>query len=305
MVVPEEYWAQHPPTRINPPYVSAEPQPTGARPPAPMDYVFAFDVSETSIQTGFLLDACTSLIHMLYGRPLDDGTMLEPYFPPTSRVCIITFNSSIQFYDLSSKSASMLVVGDLEEVFTPIRKGLFVNPAEAEDVIKPLLESIPRRHSEFPEYSGAFIPAVRAGLAAFAGHGGHLIVFQSTLPSIGPGALPAAPQEDTLYGTAEEMSLHKPRDKLYLDVAEECIDDGVGVTLFLAPNQYMDIGSVGALANVTGGDIYFHPRYEGERDRDVMDSQIRRTIGRFQGFNVVARVRVSNGMLWNLPVCSR
>ena len=98
-----------------------------------------------------------------------------------------------------------------------------------------------------------------------------------------------------MYGTSEEMSLHKPRDKLWLDVAEECIDDGVGVTLFLAPNAYIDVGSTGALASVTGGELFFHPRYETSRDSMVLDSQIRRVISRFQGFNSTVRVRVSNG----------
>jgi protein transport protein SEC24 len=98
-----------------------------------------------------------------------------------------------------------------------------------------------------------------------------------------------------MYGTSEEMNLHKPRDKIWLDVAEECIDEGVGVTLFLAPSAYIDVGSIGALASVTGGELFFHPRYETSRDSMVLDSQIRRVISRYQGFNSTARVRVSSG----------
>jgi protein transport protein SEC24 len=69
-----------------------------------MDYVFAFDVSDQAIQSGFVRDACTSLLEMLYGRTLEDGTMLEPYFPTASKICIITFNSSLHFYDLSVRT---------------------------------------------------------------------------------------------------------------------------------------------------------------------------------------------------------
>lgn len=105
-VVPEEYWAQCPPQRITMPYASPDPPPTGPRPPVPMDYVFAFDVSDQAIQSGFVKDACTSLLEMLYGRTLEDGTVIEAYFPPTSRICIITFDSSLHFYDLSVRIVS-------------------------------------------------------------------------------------------------------------------------------------------------------------------------------------------------------
>jgi protein transport protein SEC24 len=190
----------------------------------------------------------------------------------------------------------MLVVGDLDEVFTPIRTGLFVNPAESRTSVESLLQSLPTRFNGTVERSAALSSAVRAGLAAFAGRGGHLIVFQSTIPTIGPGALPPAPSEDSMYGTSEEMKLHMPRDKLWLDIAEECVDDGVGVTLFLTPSAYIDIGSVGALASVTGGEIFFHPRYDPARDAVVLDSQIQRVTTRYQGFNCALRVRASNGL---------
>ncbi|KAJ3550127.1 hypothetical protein NMY22_g625 [Coprinellus aureogranulatus] len=295
-VVPEEYWAQHPPARLSMPYVSAESLPTGARPPVPMDYIFALDVSEQATRTGFLVDACNSLLQMLYGQSLEDGTTVEPYFPSTSRIGIITFDSSIHFHDLSSDLTPMLVVGDLDEVFTPMKEGLLVDPAERRTSVESLLQSLPNRFNGTVERCAALASAVRASLAALAGRGGHLIVFQSVIPTIGPGALPPAPSEDSMYGTGEEMKLHMPRDKIWLDIAEECVDDGVGVTLFLAPSAYIDVGSIGALASVTGGEIFFHPRYEPARDAAVLDSQIHRVVTRYQGFNSALRVRASNGL---------
>jgi protein transport protein SEC24 len=66
-----------------------------------MDYIFAFDVSEQATRTGVLADACASLLQMLYGRTLEDGATLDPYFPPKSKIGILTFDSSIHFHDLS------------------------------------------------------------------------------------------------------------------------------------------------------------------------------------------------------------
>ncbi|KAG2008450.1 protein transporter SEC24 [Coprinopsis cinerea AmutBmut pab1-1] len=265
--VPEEYWAQYPPPRLTMPYASNEPQPSGSRPPAPMDYIFAFDVTNQAVDTGFLQCACESLMNVLFGYTLEDGTVVEPSIPASSRIAILTFDETLHFYDLSSDLNSMMVVADLDEVFAPIRTGLFVSPAERGDSIRALLEALPKRFSESPGRNSALGPAIRSGLAALSGRGGHIILFQTSMANVGPGALPLQPNEDALYDTEKEVTMHKPRDKTWLDIAEECVDEGVGVTMFLAPNSYMDVGSIGAVASYTGGEIFFHPRYDPARDR--------------------------------------
>ncbi|EAU89424.2 protein transporter SEC24 [Coprinopsis cinerea okayama7 len=302
--VPEEYWAQYPPPRLTMPYASNEPQPSGSRPPAPMDYIFAFDVTNQAVDTGFLQCACESLMNVLFGYTLEDGTVVEPSIPASSRIAILTFDETLHFYDLSVRSIllswsdlnSMMVVADLDEVFAPIRTGLFVSPAERGDSIRALLEALPKRFSESPGRNSALGPAIRSGLAALSGRGGHIILFQTSMANVGPGALPLQPNEDALYDTEKEVTMHKPRDKTWLDIAEECVDEGVGVTMFLAPNSYMDVGSIGAVASYTGGEIFFHPRYDPARDRAVMESQLQRVIRRMQGFNCTLRVRTCNGL---------
>ena len=97
-VVPQEYWAPHPPPTIRPLYYSMLPEPsTSRRSPAPMDYVFAFDVSQEAVRSGFLQSACNALIELLYGR---DDT-IGPCFPSSSRIAIIAFDRTLQFYNLS------------------------------------------------------------------------------------------------------------------------------------------------------------------------------------------------------------
>ena len=88
----EEYWAQNPPPRIVSPYFSVEGQPEGSRPPAPLDYIFAFDVSNEAVTSGFLQSACNALQNILYGN-VD--------FPVSSRVAIVTYDRVLHFYDLT------------------------------------------------------------------------------------------------------------------------------------------------------------------------------------------------------------
>lgn len=99
--VSEEYWALHPPHKLTMPYFSTEPQPSGSRPPMPMNYVFAFDVSHEAIQSGLLRTACGSLLTILYGGVSVDDSSLDPCFPKGSRLAVLTFDQTIHFHDLS------------------------------------------------------------------------------------------------------------------------------------------------------------------------------------------------------------
>jgi protein transport protein SEC24 len=66
------------------------------------------------------------------------------------------------------------------------------------------------------------------------------------MPTLGAGALgPREQDESTLYGTDKEKTLFVPRDPSWRDLGEECAEEGVGISLFLAPPQPTDVGSIG------------------------------------------------------------
>lgn len=135
-----------------------------------------------------------------------------------------------------------------------------------------------------------------------AGRGGHVILFQSTLPTVGAGALPMAPPSETaLYDTDKEKNLHAPRSGTWISIAEECAEHGIGVSMFLAPGKYMDTGSVCVVATRTGGEVFWHPRFVPARDGPIVRDQLRRLVTRGQGYNCMARVRTSHGMSISLP----
>jgi protein transport protein SEC24 len=79
-----------------------------------------------------------------------------------------------------------------------------------------------------------------------AGRGGQIVCFQSAMPTIGGGALGRREEdESTLYGTDKEKALFIPRNSFWRDLGEECTEEGIGVSLFVAPTQPMDLGSIG------------------------------------------------------------
>ncbi len=85
--------------------------------------------------------------------------------------------------------------------------------------------------------------------------------------------------------------------------------------MFFFPERYTDVASVGecnalglnerlterqmcagTLAGLTGGNVYFHPRFDPVRDRQRLSSEIRRTLSPSLVYNATVRVRCSNGL---------
>ncbi|KAL9710373.1 COPII coat Sec23p-Sfb3p heterodimer component [Leucoagaricus gongylophorus] len=294
--VPEEYWAQRPPPKLNPSYYSIIPPALGSKPPLPMNFIFAFDVSNDALETGFFKASCDLLKTMLYGGTTLDGQQTDSSFPPGCQFMILTYDRSLHFYDLNSDITPMLVVADLEEVFVPMQEGLFVDPIVRRHAIETLLTLLPQRFSEFPLGDSCLGSTLRGGLAALAGRGGHAIFFHSTLSNFGLGALSGAPVEPDLYDTDKEKSLFKPRDVSWLGIGEELAEEGVGVSMFLAPTKYVDTGSISAVVSQTGGELFFHPRFDVTRDGVAMESQLQRLMRRSQGYNATMRFRLSSGL---------
>ncbi|KAG8926225.1 COPII coat Sec23p-Sfb3p heterodimer component [Tulasnella sp. 418] len=308
-VVPKEYHANQPLPRLLPTFAPSPeqqiPKPGGieTRPPTPLRTLFIIDVTNpnanpaasSSPKPNKLPSVCESIRQALYGSPNDpqSSSTINPYM----QVGIMTFDKALHFYDLTSDpdQPSMHIMSDIDDVFAPIQQGVFVDPVASRGIIESLLEKIPRMFSYSLAEHAALGAAIRGGLATMARSGGQMMVFQSEIPSIGPGAL--QPRKDAeLYGTPEEKSLFRAQDIAWTDVAEECAEAGVGINLWLFPERPVDVGTLATLPSVTGGDIFFHPRYIPNRDSHVLRSEVKRAVSREIGYNCSVRVRCSKGL---------
>ncbi|KAF9010208.1 sec24-related protein [Cyathus striatus] len=285
------YWAQHPPVQLTPSFFSHN-HPTGNKKPEPLRYLFMLDVSMDAVSSGWLQSMCSSISEVLYGE--ESVTLAEGV-----KVGFVTVDSTIHFYDLSkdSETPPMLVVADLEEPFAPINEGLFVDPIEKKSSIQSLLSSIPQRFWQTTISGNALGSALRAGLSALALTAGHILLFHSTIPTIGLGALsPTPPSETELVNTSSEYKLFTQREAEWILTGEECALHGVGVSMWLAPLKYVDVASISVVSEKSGGSVFWHPRFDEHREGSAVRSELGRVLMRWKGFNCSLKVRCSNGL---------
>ncbi len=125
--------------------------------------------------------------------------------------------------------------------------------------------------------------------------GGQITLFLSALPTLGPGKL--TPRDDpTTYNTDKERSLFSTADPFWRLTAEEAAECGVGINVFLFPEQYTDVASVGILSSITSGEVFFHPKFQPVRDRDSLYDEIKRVVTKETVYNATIRIRCSNGL---------
>lgn len=66
-----------------------------------MDYIFAFDVSIESVMSEFLHSSCEALKKVLFGLSDVKCAQSAPMIPNVGRVAILTFDTTLHFYNLS------------------------------------------------------------------------------------------------------------------------------------------------------------------------------------------------------------
>lgn len=272
---------------------------TTVRVPRPMTYVFLIDVSFSAVRCG-ALKVCTQAIkRALYGDGDKSDVSAAPGFglAPGSKVCFITFDQALHFFNLDPNldQAQMMVMADLEDPFIPISGGLLVDPWESRHVIEGMLNELPGLFAQTTVAEAAIGAAMQGAQAVLNGIGGQLNLFVSTIPTMGPGKLKH--REDTkLYGTDNEKNLFSVQDAFYEKMGSELAMAGVGVNTFFFPSQYIDVASIGHMSSETGGEVFFHPRFDPVRDGARVAAEVQRTVLRETAFNVTMRIRCSTGL---------
>ncbi|KAM3255366.1 hypothetical protein ACQJBY_048591 [Aegilops geniculata] len=261
------------------------------REPMPAVYFFLVDVSMNAIQTGATAAACSAISQSLSDLPEGPRTM----------VGIATFDSTIHFYSLkrAQQQPLMLIVPDIQDVYTPLQMDLILPVPECRDSLEQLLESIPSMFENNRVADSAFGAAMKAGFLAMKPTGGKLLVFQSVLPSVGTGSLSARETEgrsNISSGDKEAHKLLQPVDKTLKTMALEFAEYQVCVDVFLTTQSYTDVASISVVPSTTGGRVYYYFPFSALSDPAKLFNDLRWNITRPQGYEAVMRVRCSQGL---------
>ncbi|XP_064005948.1 protein transport protein Sec24D isoform X2 [Pogoniulus pusillus] len=265
-----------------------------SKPPKPPAYIFMIDVSYRNIKSGLVRLICDELKTLLDKLPREDQEESSAI-----RVGFVTYNKVLHFFNVKSSLArpQMMVVSDVEEVFVPLLDGFLVNFQESRSVVISLLNQIPEVFADTNESETIFAPVIQAGVEALkaAECAGKLFIFHSSLPTAeAPGKLRNR-DDKKLLNTDKEKTLFQPQVNAYEALARDCVANGCCVNLFLFPNQYVDVASMGLVTMYTGGTLYKYNNFQLDADSSQFLSDLRRDVEKKTGFDAIMRVRTSTG----------
>uniref|UniRef100_A0A671RND6 Protein transport protein Sec24C-like n=1 Tax=Sinocyclocheilus anshuiensis TaxID=1608454 RepID=A0A671RND6_9TELE len=263
--------------------------------PQPPAFIFLIDVSYNAVKNGMVGIVCQELKTLLDYLPREN-----PDVESNIRVGFVTYNKVLHFYNVKASLAQpqMMVVSDVADMFVPLLDGFLVNVSESRVVIESLLDQIPEMFADTRETESVFGPVIQAGLEALkaADCAGKLFVFHSSLPiAEAPGKLKNR-EDKKLVGTDKEKSLFQPQVSFYNTLAKECVAQGCCVDLFLFPNQYVDVATLGVVPTSTSGSIYKYTYFQASSDQERFLNDLRRDVQKQVGFDALMRVRTSTGI---------
>ncbi|KAB8273106.1 hypothetical protein BDV30DRAFT_211186 [Aspergillus minisclerotigenes] len=278
-MVPKEYWNKE---------------------PVGLQRLFLIDVSQESVNRGFLKGVCKGITEALYGAPdASEEDAAARRVPEGSKIGIVTYDREVHFYNLSAQldQAQMMVMTDLEESFVPLSEGLFVDPYESKDIITSLLHRIPKMFSHIKKPEPALLPALNAAMSALQATGGKIFASICSLPTWGPGALHMR-DDPKVHGTDAERKLFTTDNQAWRTTAGKMAEHGIGVDMFVAApgGTYVDVATIGHVAEVSGGETFFYPNFHAPRDILKLSQEFAHAITRETGYQAMMKVRCSNGL---------
>ena len=258
------------------------------RPPQAPIYVFVIDVCYTAVASGMVKATCNAIFQAIKTKLSKNER---------TKVGFITFDSAIHFYNLKAgmKSPQMLVIPEIETPFAPHPDDLLVNLNESMPLIEKLLTKLlPDMFQHTQDPMSALGPALHSAYKLMATQGGKMVVFQSVIPTSGPGKLPN--RQSTIKDDTG-CKLLQPGDQYYKNLALELSKSQIGCDLFFFTPKYIDVATISCMAKYTGGEVnhYFLDNF-ASNEVSRLQNDIFRTLTRNTGFEALMRIRCSKGI---------
>lgn len=144
------------------------------RPPMPPTYLFAFDVSQPAVESGYLALACSTI------KSVIEQELLPGIKDERVKIAFLSYSNNVQFYNLKPtlKQPQMIVMTDPENVFLPQPEDLLVNLQESYDLVLNLLDNLPNYFKSANTAESCFISALQCANNVIKSIGGKMVFFQ-------------------------------------------------------------------------------------------------------------------------------
>lgn len=260
------------------------------RAPQPPIYIFVIDVSYSAVSTGMVATAARTLLESLDRLPNEDSR---------TKIAIIGVDSCLHFFTLAAGAPdpTMLVVGDLDDVFLPKPNDILVNLVEAKAGVENLLSRLNDMFHDTHNTGNALGAGLQAAFKLISHVGGKIVCLSASLPNLGPGALKNR-EDSKILGTSKESTLLQAQTSFYKSFAIECSRSQVSVDMWLFSSAYTDVATLSGLPRYTGGQTYYYPSFNAARSEDALKfaHEFGTVISDPICLEAVMRVRASRGI---------
>ncbi|GAA6010807.1 hypothetical protein JCM11491_002955 [Sporobolomyces phaffii] len=260
------------------------------RAPQPPIYIFVIDVSYSAVSTGMVATAARTLLESLDRLPNEDSR---------TKIAIIGVDSCLHFFTLAAGAPdpTMLVVGDLDDVFLPKPNDILVNLVEAKAGVENLLSRLNDMFHDTHNTGNALGAGLQAAFKLISHVGGKIVCLSASLPNLGPGALKNR-EDSKILGTSKESTLLQAQTSFYKSFAIECSRSQVSVDMWLFSSAYTDVSTLSGLPRYTGGQTYYYPSFNAARSEDALKfaHEFGTVISDPICLEAVMRVRASRGI---------
>jgi len=228
-----------------------------------------------------------SVIEDVIGRLPDD---------PRIKIGFITYDKTVHFWHLKEGSSMlrMTTAHQLDGVAVPTPTGILNSLVGNRENFLEILETIATTFSVDPVGEACVGAAVEAGSSVLQACGGKLMLFQSSIPTVGPGK--GKPRDEVrLYGTDKEKTLYAPQDSFWRRLGMACVQRLISLDVFCYASKAAELPSVTMITKLTGGQVYFSNAPD-KTDKLTLNWNLHRNMTRNQGWEAVMRIRCSEGL---------
>lgn len=252
--------------------------------------LFALDASRAAVSSGAFHAALETIRTFAANE-----AALQLY----CRVGILVYDRVLHFYVLRPTRCEpqLVVMSDINDPFVPVHPDdLYFDPQQCASQLAVLLTHLSASFHETRVVDSCFGAAVAVAVESLRSRGGRALFFQTTLPSLGPGALK---NRDTGTATApadKANPLLFPQGDYYGKLAIQAAERGVSFSLVSTPAAHVDLATIGQLPRATSGTTFHYPRFTGATHTMRLVGDVTGLLQQPFAFDCVVRVRSGSGL---------